>query len=196
MIRPSSGRSGAGRPGPAHLPLAQDLDRRAAARARRSTPSRSCCARRACSTGRILYATDINARGAARRRDAGIYPLERMRRSRRTTGRPGRRCSLSELLHRRPTARAVFDRSLCQNVGLLRPQPRDRQRLRRGAGRARAATCSSTSSARCRSARSLSSRTPCRVRGFFGLGAKETLRFSAHGADFDVFARERWYRRA
>jgi chemotaxis protein methyltransferase CheR len=35
------------------------------------------------------------------------------------------------------------------------------------------------------------------VRGFFGLGAKETLRSSGHEADFDVFAREsQWYRRA
>ena len=34
------------------------------------------------------------------------------------------------------------------------------------------------------------------ARGFLGLGAKETLRFSKHEAAFDVFApEERWYRR-
>jgi chemotaxis protein methyltransferase CheR len=34
------------------------------------------------------------------------------------------------------------------------------------------------------------------LRGFLGLGAKETLRFSSREADFEVLApEERWYRR-
>ena len=34
------------------------------------------------------------------------------------------------------------------------------------------------------------------MRGFFGIGAKETLRFSSHVNDFDIFsAEERWYQR-
>ncbi|MFI5299517.1 MAG: CheR family methyltransferase [Polyangiales bacterium] len=141
----------------------------------------------------ILYATDISAE-ALHAAEAGIYPLERMKSftaNHQASGAPG---SLSEF-YTAKYGSAVFDRSLrkhvvfadhslatdtvfaevqvvsCRNVLIYF----EHSLQDRAVGLFRDALC---------------------VRGFLGLGARETLRFSGHEAAFEGFAEEvRWYRR-
>ncbi len=141
----------------------------------------------------ILYATDINTE-ALRIAEAGIYPLERVKAFTENHRLSGAQCSLSSHYTARYDA-AAFDRTLrnnvvfsdhslstdsvfaevqvvsCRNVLIYFERPlQDRAvgLFRDALGR----------------------------RGFLGVGAKETLRFSTHEPDFDVFAQEeRWYRR-
>jgi chemotaxis protein methyltransferase CheR len=141
----------------------------------------------------ILYATDINA-DALRAAEAGIYALERMKLFTANHQASGAPCSLANYYTARYGS-ALFDRSLrknvvfsdhslatdtvfgemqlvsCRNVLIYF----ERALQDRAVGLFRDALC---------------------LRGFLGLGAKETLRFSSHEADFDVLApEERWYRR-
>ena len=141
----------------------------------------------------ILYATDINAE-ALRAAEAGIYPIERMKVFTANHQASGAPCSLSTYYTAKYES-ATFDRALrkrivfsdhslatdtvfaevqvvsCRNV-LIYFEPALQERA---AGLFRDSLC---------------------VRGFLGLGSRETLRFSKHDGDFDPFAPgERWYRR-
>ncbi len=141
----------------------------------------------------ILYATDINGR-ALQAAEAGIYSIERMKTFTANHQASGAPCSLSTY-YTAKYGSATFDRTLrkrvvfsdhslatdtvfaevqvvsCRNV-LIYFEPALQERA---ATLFRDALC---------------------VRGFLGLGSKETLRFSKHAADFDVFSGpERWYRR-
>lgn len=141
----------------------------------------------------ILYATDINA-DALRIAEAGVYPLERMKTFTANHQASGAPCSLSSY-YTANYGSAVFDRSLRKNVVF------SDHSLATDAVFAEAQVVS------CRNVliyfeRALQDRAVALFRdslcfrGFLGLGAKETLRFSTHEADFDVFAaEERWYRR-
>jgi len=141
----------------------------------------------------LVYATDISP-DALRAAEAGIYPIERMKAFTSNHQASGAPCSLSGY-YTAKYGSATFDRSLrkkvvfsdhslatdsvfaevqivsCRNV-LIYFEP---------ALQARAVALF---------------RDSLCVRGFLGLGSKETLRFSKHEANFDAFAaQERWYRR-
>jgi chemotaxis protein methyltransferase CheR len=141
----------------------------------------------------LIYATDINA-DALQAAEAGIYALDRMKLFTANHQASGGTCSLSSYYTARYGS-AVFDRTLrknvvfsdhslatdtvfgemqvvsCRNVLIYFERPLQD----RAVGLFRDSLC---------------------VRGFLGLGAKETLRFSRHEADFElVAAEERWYRR-
>ena len=141
----------------------------------------------------IIYATDINegALGAAR---AGIYDLDRMKTFTANHQASGAPCSLS-IYYTARYGSAVFDRSLCKNVVFS------------DHSLATDAVFAEVHVVSCRNVliyfeRSLQGRAVALfrdalcVRGFLGLGARETLRFSGHAADFGVFVPDvQWYQR-
>lgn len=141
----------------------------------------------------IFYATDINP-AALRAAEAGVYPLDRVRQFTENHQLSGGRSSLSDY-YVADYGRAVFDKSLraqavfsdhslvtdaafgemhlvsCRNVLIYF----DRELQDRAVG------LIASSLAR---------------QGFFGLGSKESLRFSAHADQFSEFVREeKIYRR-
>jgi chemotaxis protein methyltransferase CheR len=141
----------------------------------------------------ILYATDINA-DALRTAEAGVYPLDRMRAFTANHQASGAATSLSSH-YTAKYGSAVFDRSLKRNVVFS------------DHCLATDAVFAEVQVVSCRNVliyfeRPLQDRAVglfadalCR-RGFLGVGAKETLRFSRHTATFDAFAEaERWYQR-
>ena len=141
----------------------------------------------------LIYATDINA-AALQKAEAGVYDIERVPGFTDNHARSGGTGSLSEH-YSAAYGRVVFDKSLrrhivfsdhslatdsvfaemqlisCRNVLIYIDRPlQDR-------------------------AVGLFSESLCR-RGFLGLGSKESLRFSAHGGQFDEFvASERIYQK-
>ena len=141
----------------------------------------------------ILYATDINA-DALRTAEAGIYRLERMKAFTENHRASGATCSLSTYYTARYGS-AVFDRSLRKNVVFS------------DHSLATDAVFAEVQVVSCRNVmiyfeRALQDRAVALFRdslcfrGFLGLGTKETIRFSKHDGDFDVFAaEERWYQR-
>jgi len=141
----------------------------------------------------LLYATDINPE-ALRRAEAGVYELDRLSQFTENHRRSGGRSSLSDY-YTAAYGAAVFDKSLrrrtvfsdhslvsdsvfaevqlvsCRNVLIYF----DRRLQDRAVG--------------------LFKESLPR-KGFLGLGAKESLRFTEHAADFDEFSREaRIYRK-
>ncbi len=141
----------------------------------------------------ILYATDING-DALRAAEAGIYPLERVKAFTMNHQGSGASCSLSTH-YTAKYGSAVFDRTLRKNVVFS------------DHSLATDAVFAETQVVSCRNVliyfeRELQDRaiglfrdSLC-LRGFLGLGAKETLRFSKHEPSFDTFRRdERWYQR-
>lgn len=135
----------------------------------------------------IFYATDINP-DALRAAEAGVYPLEQVKKFTENHQKSGARSSLSDY-YTAHYGRAVFDKSLreqvvfsdhslatdqvfaemhlisCRNVLIYF----DRDLQDRAVGLFR------DSLAR---------------RGYLGLGSKESLRFSKHAGSFDDFVRE------
>ncbi|RYE93252.1 MAG: protein-glutamate O-methyltransferase CheR [Myxococcales bacterium] len=141
----------------------------------------------------ILYATDINT-AALEAAQAGIYPLERMKTFTVNHQASGAPCSLSEY-YTAGYGSAVFDRTLRRNVVFS------------DHSLATDAVFAEVQVVSCRNVliyfeRDLQDRAfrlfgdALCVRGFLGLGSKETLRFSTSEHDFDTFAaEERWYQR-
>jgi chemotaxis protein methyltransferase CheR len=141
----------------------------------------------------ILYATDINPE-ALQAAEAGIYPLDRIKVFTQNHQASGAPCSLANYYTARYGS-AVFDRSLRKNVVFA------------DHSLATDAVFAETQVVSCRNVliyfeRSLQDRAIALFRdslcprGFLGLGAKESLRFSRHEVDFDVFMREeRWFQR-
>jgi chemotaxis protein methyltransferase CheR len=141
----------------------------------------------------IIYATDIN-RAALAKAEAGVYALDRIAAFSVNYQLAGGQASLSEYytaayggaaFARRLRSKVVFsDHSLatdhvfaevqvvsCRNVLIYFDRPLQDRAIGLFAG------------ALCR-------------RGFLGLGARETLRFSPHAVAFrDCAAEERWYQR-
>lgn len=142
----------------------------------------------------LFYATDINPE-ALHAAEAGIYPLERIRKFTENHQKSGARSSLSDY-YTADYGRAVFDKTLrervvfsdhslvtdavfaemhlisCRNVLIYFDRPLQDRAL------------------------SLF-RDSLTRKGFLGLGSKESLRFSAHAAAFSDFVREeRIYQRA
>jgi chemotaxis protein methyltransferase CheR len=141
----------------------------------------------------ILYATDINPE-ALRAAEAGIYPVDRLRIFTQNHQSSGAPCSLATY-YTANYGSAVFDRSLRKNVVFA------------DHSLATDAVFAETQVVSCRNvliyferalqdrAISLFRESLC-ARGFLGLGAKESLRFSDQEPHFDVFMREeRWYQR-
>jgi chemotaxis protein methyltransferase CheR len=141
----------------------------------------------------ILYATDINPE-ALRAAEAGIYPLDRLRAFTQNHQGSGAACSLATY-YTAKYGSAVFDRSLRKNVVFA------------DHSLATDAVFAETQVVSCRNVliyfeRELQDRAITLFRdslcprGFLGLGAKESLRFSRIEPDFEVRMRdERWYQR-
>jgi len=141
----------------------------------------------------ILYATDINPE-ALHAAEAGIYPLDRVKAFTQNHQASGAPCSLS-MYYTAKYGSAVFDRGLRKNVVFA------------DHSLATDAVFAETQVVSCRNVliyfeRSLQDRAISLFRdslcprGFLGLGAKESLRFSRHESDFDVIMREeRWFQR-
>jgi chemotaxis protein methyltransferase CheR len=141
----------------------------------------------------IIYATDINPE-ALRAAEAGIYPLSRLKVFTQNHQASGAPCSLATY-YTANYGSAVFDRSLRKNVVFA------------DHSLATDAVFSETQVVSCRNvliyfervlqdrAISLFRESLC-PRGFLGLGAKETMRFSEQEPHFEAFMREeRWYQR-
>ena len=87
----------------------------AAAPARRRTRSRSCCARRGCSTRTLIYATDINPH-ALQKAEAGVYDADRIAGFTENHRRSGAAVVAVRLLHGGATGGRCFDKSLRKNI--------------------------------------------------------------------------------
>jgi chemotaxis protein methyltransferase CheR len=141
----------------------------------------------------IVYATDINPE-ALRAAEAGIYSLDRMKLFTANHQASGAPCSLSTYYTARYGS-AVFDRALRKNVVFSDHSLATDTVF----GEMQVVSCRNVliyfERALQDRAVALFRDSLCR-RGFLGLGAKETLKFSAHDADFEVLSTEdRWYRR-
>jgi chemotaxis protein methyltransferase CheR len=135
----------------------------------------------------LFYATDIN-QDALQRADAGIYGLDRIRLFTENHRRSGGKSSLSDY-YSAAYGRASFDKSLCQHVVFS-----DHSLVTD-------AVFAEMHLISCRNVmiyfdKKLQDRALALFRdslarkGFLGLGAKESLRFSAHSHSFTDFARD------
>jgi len=135
----------------------------------------------------MFYATDINA-DALKAAEAGVFPIDLMKKYTENHHRSGGRSSLSEY-YTADYGRAVFDRSLRERVVFS------------DHSLATDAVFAEMHLISCRNVliyfdRDLQNRAIGLFRdslirkGFLGLGSKESLRFSAHTDSFDDFVRE------
>ncbi|MBW8882626.1 MAG: protein-glutamate O-methyltransferase CheR, partial [Asticcacaulis sp.] len=141
----------------------------------------------------MIYATDINPE-ALKKAEAGIYALDRMRLFTENHRQSGGKSSLSDY-YRVAYGAAAFDKSLRKNIVFS------------DHSLATDAVFAETHLVSCRNVliyfdRALQDRAISLFngslirRGFLGLGAKETLRFSRHCEAFSEFARdERLYQK-
>jgi chemotaxis protein methyltransferase CheR len=135
----------------------------------------------------IIYATDINAQ-ALQKAEAGVYDVERIAGFTDNHRRSGARSSLSDY-YTAAYGRAVFDKSLKQNIVFS------------DHSLATDSVFAEVQLVSCRNvliyfnrqlqdrALGLFAEALCH-KGFLGLGAKESLRFSAHASKFAEFDRE------
>ena len=141
----------------------------------------------------LIYGTDINA-AALKRAEAGVYDIERVPAFTENHRRSGARGSLSDY-YTAGYGHAVFDKSLKEHIVFS------------DHSLATDSVFAEVQLVSCRNVliyfnRSLQDRAVglfgdalCR-KGFLGVGAKETLRFSSHAERFDEFDREdRLYRK-
>ena len=159
----------------------------AAAPARRCTRWRSCCARKGCSTRTLIYATDINPQHL-QKAEAGVYDVDRIAGFTENHRRSGARSSLSDY-YTAAYGRAVFDKSLKRNIVFS------------DHSLATDSVFAEVQLVSCRNVliyfdRALQDRALglfrdalCR-KGFLGLGAKESLRFSAQRDAFVEVVRD------
>jgi len=135
----------------------------------------------------LFYATDINPT-ALQAAEAGVYPLDQVRKFTENHQKSGAKASLSDY-YTADYGRAVFDKSLCSHVVF------SDHSLVTDAAFAEMHLIS------CRNVliyfdRTLQDRALGLFRdslarkGFLGLGSKESLRFSQHAAAFSDFVRE------
>lgn len=141
----------------------------------------------------IIYATDINAE-SLRRAEAGVYPLDRVAAFTENHRRSGAARSLSHY-YTAAYGSAAFDRSLRANVVFSDHSLATDQVF----AEVQLVSCRNVliyfESALQARAVGLFRDALCR-RGFLGLGARETLRFSLHaGAFAELAPEERWYRK-
>jgi chemotaxis protein methyltransferase CheR len=135
----------------------------------------------------IFYATDINHR-ALEAAEAGIYPLDRVQQFTENHRRSGGKSSLSDY-YQAAYGRASFDKTLRRNVVFS-----DHSLVSDAVfGEMNLISCRNVMIYFDRGlqdrAIGLFSESLAR-RGFLGIGSKETLRFSRHGAAFTDFVRE------
>jgi chemotaxis protein methyltransferase CheR len=135
----------------------------------------------------IFYATDINHR-ALEAAEAGIYPLDRVQHYTENHRRSGGKSSLSDY-YQAAYGRASFDKTLRRNVVFS-----DHSLVSDAVfGEMNLISCRNVMIYFDRAlqdrAIGLFSESLAR-RGFLGIGSKETLRFSRHGAAFTDFVRE------
>jgi len=135
----------------------------------------------------IFYATDINHR-ALEAAEAGIYPLDRVQHYTENHRRSGGKSSLSDY-YLAAYGRASFDKTLRRNVVFS-----DHSLVSDAVfGEMNLISCRNVMIYFDRAlqdrAIGLFSESLAR-RGFLGIGSKETLRFSRHGAAFTDFVRE------
>lgn len=135
----------------------------------------------------ILYATDINAQ-ALQRAEAGVYELDRVAGFTENHRRSGARSSLSDY-YTAAYGNAVFDKSLRRNIVFS------------DHSLATDSVFAEVQLVSCRNvliyfdrelqdrALGLFGEALCR-KGFLGLGAKESVRFSAHAGAFDELVRD------
>ena len=141
----------------------------------------------------LIYATDINA-AALHKAEAGVYEIERVPGFSENHARSGGRSSLSEH-YSAAYGRVVFDKSLRRHIVFS------------DHSLATDSVFAEVQLVSCRNvliyfdralqdrALGLFSEALCR-KGFLGLGSKESLRFSAHAAQFDEFvAQDRIYQK-
>jgi chemotaxis protein methyltransferase CheR len=140
-----------------------------------------------------FYATDINP-DALRRAEAAVYALDRLPTFTQNHQRSGARTSLSEY-YTAAYGSAVFDRSLRKQMGFSDHSLATDSVF----GEVQLVSCRNVliyfDRALQDRALGLMRDSLCR-RGLLGLGAKETLRFSAHGDAFkQLEPNEPWYQR-
>jgi chemotaxis protein methyltransferase CheR len=141
----------------------------------------------------IFYATDINPE-ALRKAEAGVFAIDRIPTFTENHRLSGGKCSLSEYYAAKYDA-AVFDRSLRKNVVFSDHSLATDNVF----AEVQLVSCRNVliyfNGALQERALSVMKDSLCR-RGFLGLGAKETLQFSALAPDFrEVVPGERWYQK-
>ena len=136
----------------------------------------------------LIYATDINPQ-ALQKAEAGVYDVDRIAGFTENHRAVRRALVAVGLLHGRLRPRGLrqvaASSTSCSPTTAWPPtacSPR--------CSWCRAATCSSTSTANCRIAPSGLFREALCRKGFLGIGAKESLRFSSHADAFAEFVRE------
>lgn len=141
----------------------------------------------------MLYATDINPE-SLRRAEAGVYPIDRMQSFSENYRAAGGKASLSAYYSARYES-VVFDRSLRKNTVFADHSLATDSVF----AEVQVVSCRNVliyfNQALQEHALGLMKDALCR-RGFLGLGARETLQFSAHAPAFtELVPQERWYQR-
>jgi chemotaxis protein methyltransferase CheR len=141
----------------------------------------------------MLYATDINPE-SLRRAEAGVYPIDRVQAFSENYRAAGGKASLANYYSARYDS-VVFDRSLRRNTVFADHSLATDSVF----AEVQVVSCRNVliyfNHALQEHALGLMKDALCR-RGFLGLGARETLQFSAHASAFtEVIPQERWYQR-
>lgn len=141
----------------------------------------------------MLYATDINPE-SLRRAEAGVYPIDRVQSFSENYRAAGGKASLAAYYSARYES-VVFDRSLRKNTVFADHSLATDSVF----AEVQVVSCRNVliyfNHALQEHALGLMKDSLCR-RGFLGLGARETMQFSAHASAFtELVPQERWYQR-